>query len=183
MIDWKFIAELEGSRLSGYVPDAEDSNSGVTVADGVDLGQMSDTVYASLPHDLQSLVQPYVGLRRQDAADALRGRPLFVTEAQADALNAAVRSPLVLTLSERYQRDADTPFGIIPDAAQTICASVTFQYGTPWARTPNFWRSACAQDWTHVIAELRNFGDRYRTRRRKEANYLAAALGLPVTGD
>ena len=37
-IDWNFISEREGSRiLTGYVPDAKGSKSGVTIATGFDL--------------------------------------------------------------------------------------------------------------------------------------------------
>ena len=39
MIDFTFIEKLEGYRLEGYVPDAENSQSGVTIASGFDLGQ------------------------------------------------------------------------------------------------------------------------------------------------
>ena len=37
-IDWDFILEQEGFRLKGYVPDAKNSKSGVTIASGFDLG-------------------------------------------------------------------------------------------------------------------------------------------------
>jgi Bacterial toxin homologue of phage lysozyme, C-term len=39
-VDWKFIGTLEGAGiLKGYVPVSQTSNSGVTIATGVDLGQ------------------------------------------------------------------------------------------------------------------------------------------------
>ncbi len=42
-IDWDFISSLEGDqRLAGYVPAADVSESGVTIATGVDLGQRND---------------------------------------------------------------------------------------------------------------------------------------------
>jgi len=177
-IDWSFISILEGHRLTGYVPDALDSQSGVTVADGVDLGQMGQVAFAALDADLRVLLLPYAGLKKQDAADALAKKPLVLTEAQADALNAAVRVPLVRTLSIRYGDAAAGPFESIPDACQTVIASVTFQYGTPWIRCPMFWAAACRQDWPGVIGELENFGDSYHTRRVAESAYLKARLGL-----
>ena len=52
MIDWHFIGELEGqSVLTGYVPDPEISASGVTIATGVDLGQLT-------PAELRNMALP-----------------------------------------------------------------------------------------------------------------------------
>jgi type VI secretion system secreted protein VgrG len=39
MIDFSFIGQLEGNKTEGYVPDPENSNSGVTIASGFDIGQ------------------------------------------------------------------------------------------------------------------------------------------------
>lgn len=184
MIDWSFISSLEGHRLSGYVPDAEGSNSGVTVADGVDLGQLSKNAFAALPGDVKALIEPYVGLKKQDAANALAanklaGRALVLTEAQADALNEAVRGPLMRVLKAHYDQDASHAiFEHLADAAQTVLASVAFQYGSPWTRCPKFWASARAGDWPGVVHELENFGDAYPTRRHAEAAYLRKHLGL-----
>jgi len=179
MIDWSFIELLEGRRLAGYVPDPEGSNSGVTIASGVDLGQISPDIVATLPADIKDAIQPYIGLRKVDAVDALKLRPLVLTTSQCEVLNAAVRAPIVANLSSHYKRDAGVTFEAIPDAAQTVVCSVQFQYGTLWGRAPRFWEFCIRQNWPAVIDELRAFGDSYPSRRRKEANYLAAALGLP----
>ena len=37
-INWDFILEQEGFETTGYVPDADNSKSGVTIASGLDLG-------------------------------------------------------------------------------------------------------------------------------------------------
>ena len=53
MIDWDFIKEREGKAiLKAYVPDPHGSQSGVTVASGVDLGQQTREGLESynLPH-------------------------------------------------------------------------------------------------------------------------------------
>jgi hypothetical protein len=179
-IDWIFLGSLEGANIAhGYVPDPEGSSSGVTIATGIDLGQISPTLVESLSTDIRDAIQPYVGLRKNDAVDALKLRPLVLTNAQCDALNQAVRAPIVANLSQHYRHDAGVAFEAIPDAAQTVCASVAYQYGAIWQRTPKFWEYLCRQDWKATIAELRAFGDAYPTRRRTEANYLAKALGLP----
>jgi len=42
-VDWGFISDREGGQvLTGYVPNASGSQSGVTIGTGVDLGQRSD---------------------------------------------------------------------------------------------------------------------------------------------
>ncbi|MGD0144692.1 MAG: pesticin C-terminus-like muramidase [Rhizomicrobium sp.] len=176
MIDWDFISTLEGHRLSGYVPDECGSDSGVTIADGVDLGRLGSATFDTLPIDLQALLRPYVGLRKADAAAALTARALIVTEAQADTLDAAVRAPIVLSLSARYFADAKTPFEELPARAQTVIASVTFQYGTPWQRCPKFWDCVAKLDWPGTVYELRNFGDAYPMRRNAEADYLETLI-------
>jgi hypothetical protein len=181
MINWAFISSLEGHRLAGYVPDEEDSVSGVTVADGVDLGQLPHSALATLPSDVRALVEPYVGLRRQDAANALKARPLILSELQAAALDTAVRAPFVRALAFHFDEVVgpnDAGFGTIPDACQTVIASVAWQYGTPWARCPRFWEAATRGDWEGVYDELMNFGDAYEARRRTEAQYLKSRLGF-----
>ncbi len=43
MIDFKFIEKLEGSARKGYVPDPDNSKSGVTIACGFDIGQLMNS--------------------------------------------------------------------------------------------------------------------------------------------
>jgi hypothetical protein len=182
-IDWDFIGTLEGqSVLDAYVPDPETSQSGVTIATGVDLGQLSVAELAGfgLSAELTAKLQPYVGLRQQAAAAYLAANPLHITKEESDALDQADRRPDINGLTANYAA-AIAPgapgFDGLPDPAQTVLASVSFQYGPNLAvRAPRFWRTAVNQDWQGMIAELRNFGDKYPTRRNKEANYLQAGL-------
>lgn len=181
MIDWRFIGELEEqSALSGYVPNPEGSESGVTIATGVDLGQLTATALYSLglPGPLATRLLPYVGLRGEAAVAALAAAPLTITQAESDALDAADRAPTIGALSAYWMRarGRDVPlFRDLPDAPQTVVGSVAFQYGPNLARRcPRFWRAATAADWRGVIAELRAFGDDYPTRRHREADYLEA---------
>ena len=68
--------------------------------------------------------------------------------------------------------DASVSFEALAAECQTVIASVAFQYGNLSTATPNFWRQVTAQDWSGALANLRNFGDRYKTRRAKEADLL-----------
>ena len=49
-IDFDFILEQEGFETEGYVPDAENSKSGVTIASGFDLGARVLEDLKGLPH-------------------------------------------------------------------------------------------------------------------------------------
>ena len=68
-------------------------------------------------------------------------------------------------------------FSNLPSEIQTVIASVTFQYGINLnLRAPKFWKAVTAQDWNKTLSILRNFGDKYGTRRNKEANLLEALI-------
>ncbi len=62
MINFDFIKELEGVKKKGYVPDVENSNSGVTIASGFDLGarSKSDLIALGLPASLVDKLTPYL---------------------------------------------------------------------------------------------------------------------------
>jgi hypothetical protein len=181
-IDWGFIAKLEGASNCGYVPDASASRSGVTIASGVDLSAENDFSIRGLPDDLRARLRPYLGLTGAAALAALRDTPLALTDNEVATLNAYVDGHAALAIQRAYNAmlggvgGAPTIFADLPAAAQTVIASVAFQYGDLARRCPNFWSRAVAQDWAGCIAELRNFGDRYDTRRHKEADYLAAGI-------
>ena len=64
-IDWDFISSLEGGQhLAGYVPAADVSESGVTIATGIDLGQRTEGSIDALaiPDQLKTKLKPYAGL-------------------------------------------------------------------------------------------------------------------------
>ena len=105
MIDWAFIGSLEGqSVLDGYVPDPNGSQSGVTVATGVDLGQMDKEALRALelPIALARKLAPYVGLKGATATMALASMPLSLTPDEAATLDGAARYPDTHGLIERY---------------------------------------------------------------------------------
>lgn len=189
MIDWPFLGRLEGSRLAGYVPVDHAGlplgRSGVTIATGVDLGQVSPQQIDrwALSPGLRARLRPYAGIRGPLALRTLHGAPLAVSEPEARAITAAVAEPHLQGLRHRFNdvaQHAMPPLVFwdrIPDAAQTVIFSVDWQYGDLERECPRFWRAAAgAQDWTAVIAELRAFGDAYPTRRNSEADYLEAAI-------
>ncbi len=176
-IDWKFIGELEGSRLQGYVPDAEHSNSGVTIATGFDVGAMTDETAAKLSPALAAKLAPFRHLHKLPALHALHALGgLAITEEQAEELDELSRAAVVDAMEQHFNSASKTPFDDLDPRVQTVLASVTFQYGTPWERTPHFWKHATDGNWKQVHADLEAFGDKYRTRRQKEADYMAEVI-------
>jgi hypothetical protein len=182
-IDYEFISRLEGGRhTTAYVPAASTSNSGVTVATGFDLGQRNerDLRVLGLSESLISKLTPYLGKKKDEAARYLQQHPLTLTAGEAEQIDIAYKAAFVRQLRTRYigsphnQRRAD--FFSLPAEAQTVIASVSFQYGNLATRTPMFWRAASSQNWAEAVRILNNFGDLFSTRRRKEAELLATIL-------
>ncbi len=183
-VDYAFLSELEGGcRTTGYVPAAGVSRSGVTIATGFDLGQReeADLLRLDFPAPLIARLAPYLGKQGRKAQQFLQRNPLEISEEEARQIDAAVINDHLERLRERYVSAPDNaqrvPFTRLPPAAQTVIASVSFQYGLALdRRTPRFWRAATAQDWDAAVAELEDFGDDYPTRRQREAALLKQVL-------
>jgi hypothetical protein len=180
-IDWTFIGKLEGAGIArGYVPNPDTSNSGVTIATGFDLGQRSRAQIEGmgLPDDLAARLVPYLGLKGRAALSYLNAHPLVLAAAEVAAIDQAVRADFSTRLAGLYDAalgsgDALAEFADLPAPAQTVVASVAYQYGLDLQRrAPRFWSLALAQNWPDVVTELRNFGDAYGRRRGQEADLL-----------
>jgi hypothetical protein len=182
-IDWTFIGKLEGAGIArGYVPNPDTSNSGVTIATGFDLGQRSRAQIAGmgLPDALAAKLIPYLGLKGRAALAYLNANPLVLTPEEVAAIDQSVRADFSTRLSGAYDAalaggDDLAAFENLPGPAQTVIASVAYQYGLDLQRRcPHFWSLALAQNWPDVVTELRNFGDAYGRRRGQEADLLEA---------
>lgn len=178
-IDYKFISDREGGSITeAYVPASEVSKSGVTVATGFDLGQRneSDLNNLGLSAELVTKLKPYLGKTAKAASDALSAKSLTISAAEATEIDKAVKAKEVDKLKRRYaaaiDNSAKTDFYSLPAEAQTVIASVSFQYGDLSAKTPKFWKAVSAQDWAEAVKLLRAFGDAYPTRRGLEATLL-----------
>jgi hypothetical protein len=178
-VDWAFIEDLEGFSAIGYVPlDGAGKplgKSGVTVGSGIDLGQWSeaDLRKRRVPDKILDQIRPYFGVRGNDAVELLAHRPLNMTFEDARTLGGCIRGDILESLVKRYDASSDRAFRYLPQQAQTVITSVAFQYGANLAEaTPNFWRQVTRRDWKAAHANLMNFGDAYRTRRKKEAALL-----------
>lgn len=173
-IDFDFISELEGGCLTkGYVPDPENSKSGVTIAVGFDLGarDVKDLKSMGLSENVIAKLSPYLGLQGMQAKRLLESQPLEISETEAAVINEAVKYRMTKRVVDEYNQNSVVDFGTLPRRWQTVIASVAFQYGSLSKRCKRFFACIIKQDWSSAIRELRDFGDRYPTRRNKEAVY------------
>ncbi|WCM86399.1 pesticin C-terminus-like muramidase [Acidovorax sp. NCPPB 3576] len=177
-IDYAFLSALEGGSLTtGYVPAANVSKSGVTIATGFDLGQRSesDLKNLGLASGLVTKLKPYLGTKGADAKTLIEKTPLTITAAEAESIDKATKASHIASVKLKYDSAsaAKKNFIDLPAEAQTVIASVSFQYGVNLdAATPKFWKAVTEQDWTEAVKLLKNFGDVYPTRRGKEAALL-----------
>lgn len=186
-MDWSFIQKEEGNqRLNGYLPqDANkkpNPNSGVTIATGFDLHGRTRKGLDELGLD-QQLVQkllPYISpsLKGQVAQDFVHAHPLAVSKAEADLIDAKVRSYTVSTVAVAFDRASKTtPFLELPSGAQTAIIDLAHQYGTNLAAaTPRFWSYVTSGDWIAARNELLQFHDAFGPRREKDAEKIDGDL-------
>jgi hypothetical protein len=172
-INFDFISKLEGgATCKGYVPDAANSKSGVTVATGFDIGQRSrNDLRMLLPEPIAIKLRHFCELKGLAAQAQLDKTPLVITEREAQIIDTYVKSDLVELIEDRYKKASGISFHELHEQAQTVIASVAFQYGNLAKRCPTFWEFVITQNWLAMVNELNNFGDRYTSRRLKEANY------------
>jgi len=174
MVNYKFIAELEGNELIGYVPDPENSNSGVTIASGFDIGQRDYKELRGIFNPVLAIkLSPYCNIKGDLAECLLIMDPLTITKEEAKEINAITRIKTYCKLRYSWaDSKAYLTFIKLNEQQQTVIASVSYQYGDLSKRTPNFWRQVTTGDWDAALKNLRDFGDKYPTRRNKEADYL-----------
>ena len=173
-IDFDFILKQEGFETKGYVPDAENSNSGVTIASGFDLGARVLEDLKGLPQDIIDVLTPFLSLRGAEAQEVASN--LNVSEDQAKIINEFAKSEAITNLRTEWENTTGTSFDDLSKEKATVLASVAFQYGNLEKATPNFWKQTTSGDWEGAYNNLLNFGDRYETRRKDEANYLFPTL-------
>jgi hypothetical protein len=173
-IDFDFILKQEGFETEGYVPDAENSKSGVTIASGFDLGARVLEDLKGLPNDIVELLTPFLSLKGAEAQEVASN--LKVSNDQAKIINEFAKSEAITNLKTKWETSTGKSFDDLSTEQATVLASVAFQYGDLEKRTPNFWKQTTSGDWVSAYKNLLKFGDRYDSRRISEANYLFPAL-------
>ena len=169
-IDWDFISAREGKgRTSGYVPDADGSDSGVTIATGFDLGARNINDLKCLPKSLIEKLTPYLGIKGAQAEEIASN--LNITDPEAKTIDEFSKKEATDRLKAKWQAATGNSFDDLPKNKATVIASVAFQYGDLESQTPNFWRQVTSDDWDAAEKNLRNFGDNYSRRRNLESYY------------
>ena len=173
-IDFNFIACLEGVSCQGYVPDTKNSRSGVTIASGFDIGQRSESeIKRAFSGDLCEKLLPYANKTKQAAIDALTAQPLSISQEEVQCINVYSYQDASQKLYLIWQQASPAlSFESLSSQCQTVVASVAFQYGDLSRRTPTFWRQVIQGQWQGAYENLRDFRDKYPSRRNKEADLL-----------
>jgi len=185
-VDWEFIGALEGNRINGYIPKNTKTGkilgkSGVTIGTGVDLGSKNAAYFSELDKSIRDKLSPYFGLKGTAAANKLKAEPLGLTKEEVIKINKITKKSEIANVKERWksaEKAENLPenFDDLPKWMATTVASVLFQYGNPAKKTPDFWRAVTSGDVPAIERELRDFDDKYPTRRNAEADYLTGTL-------
>ena len=175
-IDWDFISSLEGKSITqGYVPS---DNSGVTIATGFDLKEKTPDFLINelgVSEETTGLLSNFMGMSGAGAKEVAPN--LQLNNAQVKEIDKASHSWYANQVVATYNKHKPIkPFEELTQAQQTVLVSVGFQHGTSFTRTDgsdmNYIKQAASGDWDGALANLRNFGDDFPTRRNKEADLL-----------
>mgnify|MGYP003455731261 CR=1 FL=1 len=179
-VDYKFLEKVEGNKRTAYVPAEKGKaieNSGVTIGAGIDLGQQNAASLkaAKVPQPLIDKLKPYFGLRKDAAVARLGQKPLTLSASETTLLNRAVKDKYVKDVAAKFDKASTTgtKFADLPPAWQTVITSVAFQYGDLKTKAPRFWGQVTSGDFGAAQKNLLNFGDRYESRRKQEAELVA----------
>lgn len=175
-VDLNFIRLVEGSVTKGYVPLATTTNSGVTIADGFDLGQMHMSEFNKLPISdaLKAKLAPYIGLKRLDAKSFLQSHPLTVNENELMELNKVAANKILIPLAQEYNKNSSVPFDHLPAQAQTAIFSYAYQHGPGFMHSASgraLWSAFTTQNWGKASTLLKA-AKMYAGRRHQEAALL-----------
>ncbi|WP_299494649.1 pesticin C-terminus-like muramidase [uncultured Shewanella sp.] len=181
-IDFSFIEQLEGFTLIGYVPDAQSSQSGVTIGSGFDIGQRSVLeLKNAFSASLFEKLKPYATLKKMDAVIKLAALPLTISTVEAQEITRYSHSSTINRIANEWNASrSKIPFEQLHCICATVMCSVAFQYGSLSKPTPKFWQQVTTEDWQGALSNLRHFGDNYPTRRNKEADLLQSWLEASV---
>ena len=112
-------------------------------------------------------------VKRETAQTLLAIAPLELTDAQVAELDRFVKEKELTTLKDKWNEDSDTDFDDLPTNQATAVASVYYQYGQQMF-DHDYWDQTTSGDWNAARNNLMNYGDRYNSRRNREATYLAS---------
>lgn len=193
-IDYSFIRkqELAGGKMitKATVPAANDSDSGVTIGVGVDLGSKDRAYFEKLGVDSKVIdrLEPYFKLKGKPAKDFLNKNPLTLPEDVLEDISLRVKKDETEKVIKAFEASTsklpkDHPskgmrFSQLPKEIQTVVASNYYQYGKK-LEGYNFWKQLLDQDWSALYKNLSDFKDRsegVNARKKREAEYMKGII-------
>lgn len=181
-------------------------SSGVTISTGVDLGQQSakgtrGVIDAYIKDNgnpakvdvdaLMKKLDPYFGLKKQKAMDALDKTPLTVTLSEAKLLAKSFSYDTQVRVAKKFDANntKSMVFKQLPEEAQTVIIDFAYQYGlstTSGSVRQTFWKYAYDGEWKKLADWLKGKPDQYKSRRGREGVRLQDGIDsglLPESGD
>ncbi len=182
------------------------ASSGVTISTGVDLGQQDAAgtkaaidayiKYKGNPDkvDVAALMKkldPYFGLQKQKAVDALAKTPLTVTEAEARLLADAFGYDTQKKVAKQFDKKntQGMVFKKLPEEAQTVIVDFAYQYGLSDSKDSirqTFWKYVYDGEWKKLADWLLSKPDPYKSRRYREGDAVQFGIEndyLPESGN
>lgn len=183
-----FLREVEGFRTDVYVPEKDGKvlgQSGPTVASGFDLGQhtAADMKRMGFYDELIRKLKPYAGKKGASAQEFVKNNPIQLSPAEANFVNKKVKQSKYEKIVKEFDEASNgAVWEELPDEWKTAISSVAFQYGDLSSETPNFWKQVTTGDFKGAYRNLRKFGDKYSTRRNREADLVQQVVDWSPKG-
>jgi len=180
-IDMDFLKEVEGDKNIMYVPTSKNKkvvgNSGATIGMGFDLGARDINDLKGLPPEIINKLEPYLGLKKEEALQFVKDNPLIINEKEKNIINTFAKKEAVENLQKEWKETTGKSFDTLPTEAATAITSVAFQHGKLSKAAPNFWKQITNDDWSGAFANLLDWDgtgkpSQTQTRREKEAKLL-----------
>lgn len=171
----EFLLVEEGFTQRGYIPNNNGvviGKSGLTIAAGVDVGQMGLMDFNNLPMSVyaREALRPYVNVRGEEAMRLFeRGTKVKITVADAEAISNYMFDKVIDEVRKKWRGYDD-----MPPEAQTVLVSLAYNLGlrgspSTSGKVANAWYS-------EAISELRDQGEwanrELDGRRNREADLL-----------
>ena len=183
-VNFDFIRKSEGFETEGYVPRSGEQvldSSGVTIGTGLDLGTKNMDYFKDFENkETLKKMEAYFGMKGQAAYDFEQANPLSLSEEETKALDNFVKGRELESIENSFLALTGKELSSMPPRLQTVIADLQFQYGSNYNRTPKFREiikdiaedPQDADSYIPLMNELRDFGDKYDTRRNREADLI-----------
>lgn len=164
-----------GIKTTGYTPTDKSGkvlgHSGVTIGAGVDLGSKSIKDFkGKISNSLLNKIKPYLGLHGSSAKKV--ANKLHLSKEEAKEITNVIQDKNLKRLIYSFNKDSNNTFSSLPKPWRTVTASINNQYGLSGLKEMNFWKQITSGNFDDAYNNLRNFGDKYPTRRNKEADLI-----------